>query len=258
MTQRSHDCTIVQMIVRGLLVVGLFICTNVQAKEGTLDIFDGETLYEDGWLVSLGYDLDRASHHQDETVLLSANYGLRHDVQLGALVPLQLHDGDPEASDPVAAAKWRFYRWDAPGEALNVAALGTVGVPHLASRAGIGATYEPKRWRFNAVCCYAYDDDDDDALGRSLEGHGTFSELAIGNRFYLEPYPGPFLRLDVFGRHDWRDGGQHIITGGANLAFRPRPSLDFQIEAEYPLLQRLPRSEPEYLYSLSAVVGFRF
>src|SRR5687767_8154277 len=107
------------------------------AQEGALDVLDGETLYEDGWLFTLGYERvekgtlldgrDRESdpldrRQIDEAAVLSAHYGLRHDLQLSLIAPwvrrsLELDDPagpDRYASsglgDVTVAAKWRIHR----------------------------------------------------------------------------------------------------------------------------------------------------
>ncbi|HYF00844.1 MAG TPA: transporter [Planctomycetota bacterium] len=124
----------------------------VLVQEGALDVLDGETLYEDGWLFTMGYErvekrtlregtrrrsdpLDR--RQVDQAVVASAHYGLRHDLQLSLIVPwvrreLSL-DGDDAAADGpgdvTAAAKYRYLRLDGPGWATNFAVLGGLELP---------------------------------------------------------------------------------------------------------------------------------
>ncbi|MHC5212311.1 MAG: hypothetical protein ACYTG2_16460, partial [Planctomycetota bacterium] len=164
--------------------------------EATLDVLDGETLYEDGWLVTLGYETEerdklKSGWHtvpdpnnrrrtRRETVL-GVHYGLRHDLQLSLLLPhvqtsetsttggITTRMGAEGPGDAVALAKWRFHRWDAPHEALNVSLLVGAELPTGADRErdggvlvspdlqpgsgsvdallGVAATYEPNRWR---------------------------------------------------------------------------------------------------------------
>jgi hypothetical protein len=288
--------------------------SSVAAQEGALDVLDGETLYEDGWLFTLGYEfehqqglregrrrvndpLDRKQMEHITTV--SAHYGLLHTLQLTAIVPyvrreLRLHD--PAGPDRLSAdglgdstllAKWRFYRWDTKGQTLNIAALSGLDLPTGSDHerdhgvrlprslqpgsgscdpfVGAAATYEPYRWRFNAFALYKRHGEG----GQDLkEGDQLFAELAAGNRFWLEPYPGPFMRFDVMlrHRHDWRgrqDGdivhnsGGDLITVGANLAFRPRPVLDFQVAVEFAVWQRVEGVQLEEDFSVFFVFGYR-
>src|SRR5262245_52275946 len=109
------------------------------SQEGALDVLDGETLYQDGWLVTTGYEfrlrqrlLDGADatgdplHQREAThaAVVSGHYGVLNTLQAGAIVPYLsrvLMLDDPNGPDRVSAdgigdvtlyAKWRFYRWD--------------------------------------------------------------------------------------------------------------------------------------------------
>ena len=127
------------------------------ATAQTLDVLDGETLYEGGWLVTLGHEfetrdelrsgwsdvpdpLNREATFNDSSV--AAHYGLRHDLQLSLLLPhkkrsLRLEQVGAPATrlnvegvgDVAAVVKWRFHRWDAPHKALNVSLLAGVEAP---------------------------------------------------------------------------------------------------------------------------------
>src|SRR5262245_58727683 len=126
------------------------LLASAWGQEGALDVLDGETLYEDGWLFTSGYEFrlrrglldgsDRVADpfHQEEVThagVVSAHYGLLHTVQLGAIVPyvhrvLTLENpGGPERlesggmGDVTLYGKWRYYRWDDVGIALNFAIL---------------------------------------------------------------------------------------------------------------------------------------
>ena len=280
------------------------------AQQGTLDLVDGETLYDGGWLVTTGVTTrreaglrngtdgvngpNRRRQHETEAAL-GVHYGLRHDLQIGALLPWVWRDVDPAIPNTGRAeglgdlelfAKWRFYRWDAHKKALNIAAIAGLSVPtgsddERASgfelrpelqpgsgtfdpRFGLAATYEPGRWRFNAGAFYQVDTGQSDALG------DTFTlQAEIGNRFWLEPYPGPFMRLDGIVRwtHFGQDrqngatlpntGGERITTG-LNFAFRPRPSLDFQLAADVPVYQNLRGTQLGENWTFTATIGYRF
>ncbi|MGQ0553809.1 MAG: transporter [Planctomycetota bacterium] len=283
-------------------------------SDATLDVLDGETLYEGGWLLTLGQEVERRDElasgwsivgdptnrrlTRRETVL-GAHYGLRHDVQLSVLLPRvqnslrQSAPGLPARvhaegwGDLAALVKWRFHRWDAPGEAFNVALISGVELPTGADRVksggllvapelqpgsgsldaflGVAATYEPRRWRFNGLALWK----------RAGEGHDFragddfFFELAAGNRFWLEPYPGPFMRLDFMLRHrhsrraslngitDNNSGGD-LTTLGCNFAFRPRPALDFQVALEVPVSERVHGTQLAAGPSLALNFGYRF
>ena len=73
-----------------------------QAQPAALDVLDGETLYDGGWLVSLGRQTERRERLRSgwssvadplarratfEDRRLSLHHGLRHDLQLSLLLP---------------------------------------------------------------------------------------------------------------------------------------------------------------------------
>ena len=298
--------------MRVLLAAGLLGCVVATVPaQGVLDLMDGETLYEGGSLVTLGFEYDRgdrlrrgsrrvadpgASQETSTRSTLSYQFGLRHDLQVGVALPYASHErvgtgGSAEADgigDLELLAKWRFYRFDALGVALNISALGALSLPTGADDAtanglrlepelqpgsggvdpalGIGVTHEPERWRFNAAALYRWrtdSDSDDTRLGDEL-----VCELAAGNRFWLEPYPGPFMRLDLIARyhHDavaeqagvLADSGGERATLGLNWAFRPRPSLDFQLGVELPVWQDVRGTQLGDDWALDVSFGYRF
>jgi hypothetical protein len=279
--------------------------------QGVLDVLDGETLYEGGFLFTVGFELNRgdklrqgeqrvgdplAAHEVETRTTLALQYGLRNNLQLGIALPYVGHEragiGFEQDADGVGdlnlLGKWRFYRWDAPGEALNVAVLTELSLPTgdddaavngvrlepelqpgsggVDPAVGLGGTYEPGRWRFNAATLYRFHTDtdgDDTRLGDEL-----VAELAVGNRFWLEPYPGPFMRADIPLRYYWEDesrqsgplddtGGERA-TVGLNVAFRPRPSLDFQLSVELPVWQRVNGTQLGDDWGLDFTFGYRF
>src|SRR5438046_8442823 len=72
------------------------------AQEGALDVLDGETLYQDGWLVTAGYEfrlrrglLDGSERigdplHQRESThipVISGHYGALNTIQVGVIMP---------------------------------------------------------------------------------------------------------------------------------------------------------------------------
>lgn len=285
------------------------------AQQGTLDLVDGETLYDGGWLVTAGGTVRRLQglrsgtasasnppalvpgRRLDAAAALGVHYGLRHDLQVGALLPWvrQTASGFTAGAstrtgegvgDLELFGKWRFYRWDARGKALNVAAIAGLSIPTGSDeetaggaelqpdlqpgsgtfdpRVGLAATYEPGRWRYNLGALYTLDVGTSDAVGDAFS-----LQAEVGNRFWLEPYPGPFMRLDGIVRwtHLGRDrfngsklpntGGDRVSVG-LNYAFRPRPSLDFQLAAELPVWQNLNGTQLGENWTLSATIGYRF
>lgn len=287
----------------------------VPAQNQVLDVVDGETLYRGGWLVSSSIDLDREEslwsgnrriddpaqqHRTRATTTLGAQYGLRHDLQIGFAVP---YVSDDYASlvggsriegvgDVELLAKWRFHRWDAPRVAINTALITSLSLPTGANdetvagvelsperqpgsggldpAIGVAITPEPGRWRFNAAILrqLRHDTDGDgDRLGSSWYG-----ELAVGNRVWLEPYPGPFMRLDAFAHwydesNDRQDGADLANTGterlavGGTWAFRPRPSLDFQLTVEAVVWRDANANAQGQLddaWSAQFAIGYRF
>lgn len=241
-----------------------------------------------------------AQHRTRMTSTLAWQYGLRHDFQVGIAVPrvfddYQSADGGSRTEglgDVELLAKWRFHRWDAPRVAINTALITALSLPTGANdegargvaltperqpgsggvdpALGVAVTPEPGRWRFNAAILRQFRNDTDgdgDRLGESWYG-----ELAVGNRFWLEPYPGPFMRFDVFGHwydeaRDRQAGGFVPNTGtervavGATWAFRPRPSLDFQLTGERVVWRDATADAQGQLddaWSIQFAIGYRF
>jgi hypothetical protein len=290
-----------------MLTMVLLLCV----QEGALDLLDGETLYEDGWLFTAGYEriekgefldgsdrvsdpLDRRELHQ--AAVLSAHWGLRHDLQLTAILPFVRRELQSEGSerlssegvgDLVLAAKYRFLRLDGPGWATNFSVLGGLELPTGSDDEadggatlapdlqpgsgswdpflGGGVTHEPGRWRFNAFVFYKRNGENSDDF---KHGDRFYVELAAGNRFWLEPYPGPFMRADLLLRYRWEghdeagrtadpDSGGDQLTLGLNWAFRPRPTLDFQVGLELPVWESVEGTQVAETYSLFIALGVR-
>lgn len=287
---------------------------TLSAQQNTIDVLDGETLFKGGWLFSTEFGLERREGLQrghrrvpnpfrrrdiTESVALSGHYGLRQDLQLSVILPYvrrERRQSGPAPNrlsahgfgDASLIAKWRFYRWDADNQTINIALLLGLELPTGPFRekdggvrlppglqpgsgswdpsVGLAATYEPGRWRFNAAVQYT----DNRQNSRDFRfGDEAFVELEAGNRFWLEPYPGPFMRFDVTARYYYQargrqDGhldhntGEERITVGATLAFRPRPSLDFQIGGELPVYQVMKSTQTKQDFALFFAVGLRF
>jgi hypothetical protein len=238
-----------------------------------------------------------ASHRYRVTTTMAWQYGLRNNVQLGVAASWSADEAESLAGSSSAAGvgdlellgKWRFKRWDGPGYSINTSLLGSLSLPTgdddvvegggeleperqlgsggLDPSVGLAITPEPGRWRFNAAILRQLRTDTDDDGDRM--GHAWFAELAIGNRFWLEPYPGPFMRLDVFvhwfdEERDRADGasivdsGGERVTVGAKWAFRPRPSLDFQVSGEVPIWRDVNGTQLDDDWSVVLAVGYRF
>lgn len=314
MNPSAPSSVIISTMSRLILILALAGALPVEAQEGALDVLDGETLFEGGWLFTLGIEQERREGlldgsrsvsdpfdraQTDHSVTLSAHYGLRHDLQISAILPYvrrELALDNPSgpdrlagdgAGDFTAVAKWRFYRWDAPHRVLNVAVIGGLELPTGATDErdgggllppglqpgsgswdpllGLGATYEPYRWRFNAFVVYKVNGEGARDFNPGEEFH---AEVALGNRFWLEPYPGPFMRFDVMIRYRHADSstsggrtvddsGGDLWTVGANLAFRPQPTIDLQVQVEIPIAERVHGLQLEQDYSVFVVFGFR-
>lgn len=282
--------------------------------EGTLDLLGGETLYEDGWLFTVGYDATRKAglldHHErvgdpthavetEQEISLAAHYGLRHDVQLSVVMPFrftsihQENTGGPTRlsaegpGDLALFGKWGFFELYEPHMNLKASMIGGLQAPtgsiHQVDRGvrlppdlqpgsgawdplvGAGLNYEPYRWKFDATLIYKRNGENGDHFHF---GDETLLELAAGNRFWLEPYPGPFMRFDLelLYRHFGRDRsggaavdvtGRDLVTLGGRTVFRPRPSLDLQLEVEVPVYQRVDGIQLAEKFTVLFVFGVR-
>ena len=84
------------------------------AQEGGLEVLEGETLYKEGWLLTLSDSFQTRSRLHDEDgrisdpldrsridnrVIAGANYGLRRDLTLGALLPYVYRSFESDAGD---------------------------------------------------------------------------------------------------------------------------------------------------------------
>jgi hypothetical protein len=238
-----------------------------------------------------------ASHRFTVMTALAYQYGLRNNVQVGLALPYVAIEHEFLGGQEVAAGlgdvellgKWRFHRWDAPGVAINTALIGMLSLPTgddddgsggvefdpeqqvgsggVDPSIGLAITPEPGRWRFNLAGIYRIHTDTDgdgDQLGDSF-----FAEIAIGNRFWLEPYPGPFMRLDLFAHYEHEnrdavdgqllaDSGGERVSVGATWAFRPRPSLDFQLTGEVPVWRDVNGTQLDEDWSVQFSFGHRF
>ena len=262
-----------------LATLGLELDRSDQLRRGTNTIADPD-----------------AGHERSLTGTLALQYGLRHDLQVGIAFEFADHErrstGGAEAAEGLGdvhlLGKWRFLRLDGKARATNFALITEVSLPTGEDDAttggnrlepelqpgsggvdpalGVGITHEPGRWRFNAAVLHQWhidSDGDDHRLG-----NGLVAELTGGNRFWLEPYPGPFMRADLSVRwyHEDQarmgaflpDSGGERATVGVNWAFRPRPSLDFQIGVETPFWQDVDGTQLGHDWSIDLTFGYRF
>ena len=108
-------------------------CRTVSAQEGGLEVLEGETLYQEGWLFTLSHSFKQKSRlfreddrirdpldriQSDHRVSAGVNYGLRPDLTVSALFPVVFRSLDSKAGDLSADgpgdvaifSKWRVYR----------------------------------------------------------------------------------------------------------------------------------------------------
>ena len=131
------------------------------AQEGGLEVLEGETLYQEGWLFTLSNSFKRSAHlfdgekresnpndleRIDNRTTLGASYGLRSDLTLTALLPyvyrrVESDAGDLDSrglGDLTLVAKWRLHRSTGERISNNFAVLGGLEAP-------TGATSEKER-----------------------------------------------------------------------------------------------------------------
>ncbi|MGE3171029.1 MAG: transporter [Planctomycetota bacterium] len=300
-----------RMRVRTLAFLLLGTATALPAQGAILDVLDGETLYDGGWLATIGHELQRrdtlrtgsdrvadplATHELEQRTTLGVQYGLRHDLQLGLSLSWAHLEADSALGSQEAdgfgdlglLVKYRFLRLDERGSATNFSVLGGVSLPtgdddqqsggvelppdlqpgtgSVDPMLGAAVTHEPGRWRFNAALMWQLHTDLDDDGDR--RGDELLLELAAGNRFWLEPYPGPFMRLDGIVRwyregRDRMDGplpdtGGERLAAGLNWAFRPRPEFDIQVYAEVPVHEHVRGTQLGHDWQLDITFGYRF
>jgi hypothetical protein len=292
-------------VLFGVLLVS---ATSAQGVLDLLDgetLYDGGSLLTLGAEIERGGRLFRGGDQVGdpldtvETSLRTTvgfQFGLRHYLQVGFALPFVSRERATNAGDFDAAGlgdlalftKARVLRLDGPGFATNFALIGALSVPtgaddrralgvrlepelqpgsgSLDPSIGFAVTHEPERWRFNAAVLHTFRldlDDDGNRLGNEF-----VAELAVGNRFWLQPYPGPFMRADAIARYYHEDAalvgtqlansGSERATIGLNWAFRPRPSIDLQINVEYVVWQRVRGTQVGDDWSVDFTSGFRF
>jgi len=212
------------------------VAAPLRAQEGTLDVLDGETLYDGGWLLTLGYDEERreglrtgedsvpdplGQERIDRTAVLAAHWGARHDLQLSAIVPFvdrDLEGGgglDLEASglgDASLVAKWRFYRWDAKGKALNVALIGGLELPtgsddETDGGAPLPPDLQPGSGSWDPLLGVGWHH----AVNPKFDLHATFEGGGFG--------VGADVDISTAVRFDWKPATHFGITGGYSLLY---------------------------------------
>ena len=121
-------------------------------QEGGLEVLEGETLYQEGWLFTLGDSFSRSASLHDEDgstrdpldrvrtdnrVVAGANYGLRNDLTIGALFPyvdrtVESSVGDVSADGPgdlTLFGKYRLFRFVGERSSDNLAILAGLELP---------------------------------------------------------------------------------------------------------------------------------
>ena len=122
------------------LVVGLAAPDPAAAQEGGLEVLEGETLYQEGWLITLSNSFKRSAHiysgekresnrtdleRIDNRTTAGVSYGLRRDLTLTGLFPYVYRSVDSDVGDVASAGigdltlvgKWRLHR--STGERLS-------------------------------------------------------------------------------------------------------------------------------------------
>ncbi|MCZ6691260.1 MAG: hypothetical protein O7H41_16865 [Planctomycetota bacterium] len=292
-----------------LLILSLFPVAGY-AQEGGLEVLEGETLYQEGWLFTLSDTFTRQSRlfegekevrdsldrvRMDHRLTSSVNYGALPDLTLTALLPfvyrtLESDAGDAETSgigDVTLVAKYRIFRTTAHRASDNLAALLGLELPTGSDTetengarlpmtlqpgsgswdpfAGLAATFERDRWKFNGVWLYQLNTEG----GQDYKfGDELVLDLAVGNRFWIEKYPGPSAS-GTFGlrwKHEFRarqDGDGVTNTGGDTISarlsfvFHPRPVWDIVATLEVPLYHRVNGTQLVDDFSLFIAIGFR-
>ena len=215
------------------------------AQEGGVEILEAETLYQDGWLFTLSDSYSEKSNRTDKRtdnrITASINYGVLPELTLTGLFPyasrsLESGTGDLSSAglgDFTAVAKYRFHRSYHHQSSTNFAVLGGLEFPTAAEDRtvpvslqpgsgswdpflGAAATLERVRWKINAVALYQKNTEGD----RGFKfGDEFVADFAVGNRFWIDPYPGPAASatLGLRWTHEWKsqqDGASISASGG--------------------------------------------
>ncbi len=130
---------------------------------------------------------------------------------------------------------------------------------------GIAGTLERARWKFNATVFYQYNgpNEDDYAFGDKFA-----FDLSVGNRFWIEPYPGPAASVGVGFRwiHEGYaklDGDSLPDTGGDHLlarigvVFHPKPVWDIVGKIEIPVYHDVNGTQLVEDFSIFFAIGYR-
>ena len=288
----------------------LFLLLAAVAQDGGLEVLEGETLYQEGWLFTLSHSFkqksrlfggdDRVSDpfdriRSDHRVSAGINYGLRPDLTVSALFPivsrsLDSNAGDLSADGPgdvAAFLKWRLYRETGNRSSDNIAILAGLEFPTgsdgerdggarlpMSLQPGSGSwdpflgaalTLERDRWKFNSVALYQHNS----RGGQDFKfGDDLVLDLSVGNRIWIEPFPGPAasLSMGLRWKHEWksrRRGDSIRSTGGdefsirGSFVFHPRPVWDIVVTVEIPLYHDVNGAQLVGDFSVFFAVGYR-
>lgn len=275
-------------------------------QDGGLEVLEGETLYQEGWLFTLsesfrqkGSIFDGSGHTRnaldelrtDHRITASVNYGALPELTLTALVPWVVRHHDSDAGDTSSEglgdvsflAKYRLYRSTGDQSSDNLAILAGLEFPtgdddeKDLSRSmqagsgswdpflGIAGTLERRRWKFNATVLYQTNGTGGDDYSF---GDRVAFDFAVGNRFWIEPYPGPAASATLGLRwvheesaeksgHSVSDtGGDHFVAR-FGVVFHPKPVWDIVWKIEIPLSHDVNGTQLVEDFSIFFAIGYR-
>lgn len=280
------------------------------AQEGGLEVLEGETLYQEGWLFTISNSFQRKTRlydgndrigdpldreRFDDRATAGVNYGILRNLTLGALIPyvfrsLDSDAGDLEGDGPgdvTLFGKFRLFRYTSERASDNLAVLGGLELPTgstdesdrgmrlpMTLQPGSGSwdpflggalTLERDRWKLNAVALYQRNGQG--ARGFKFGDEFVF-DASVGNRFWIEPYPGPSASatLGLRWKHGWKDrqNGDAVRSSGGDEAsarlsfvFHPQPIFDLVVTIEVPFYHRVNGVQLVDDFSLFLAFGYR-
>ena len=230
------------------------------AQEGGIEIFAGETLFEQGTRLSISHiykakgSLYRGSSEvanptdresSEQRLVLGWNYGLRPRVTVGALLPVVDPEsrsntttlGDSGIGDLAAFGKLRLYTSDSYRRSYNLSLVAGVETP--TGRTGLvgpqpgSGSWDPfaafaftdsiRRWRFDAQVFYKWNTEGTDSYADS----DVFSlGVTAAYRYLHRPYPGVSnnAKLGLLWKEEGRASSHGVAdpdSGSHQLILRP-------------------------------------
>ena len=287
-------------------MITLLFASALFFQEGGLEIMEAETLYQEGWLFTLSESYkqkgslyegsDRVANSLDQLrtdhrITATVNYGILPELTLTALVPWVARHLDSDSGDLSAEglgdisllAKYRLFRSTAHQKSDNFAILAGLEFPtgdhgdddlpmslqpgsgSWDPFIGIAGTLERGRWKINSTLLYqaAGSGDDGDSFGDKVA-----FDFAVGNRFWIDPYPGPAMSAGVGLRwvHEEasKEGGATNPNSGGDrisarigFVFHPQPVWDIVAKIEVPLYHDVDGTQLVEDFSFFFAIGYR-